>query len=427
VSSLLESVRGLGRDVAMPEGLPARVAVVTATYRSWSNFTPEASVVAKFAVLRARLGPEGYQAEGFSIWDAEAEGRDALARRVTDADVVVGSNLLGSHYRAWDRVVDVEPVMARTADVFLSLYELRGGGSAKGLGLSDLARGALGQQRERSMKGSGLFPAQVLWDDVTLTLTLWELAVRLRAVPVSGRPVSIDDAALAELTGRKARFAARADWAEQAADLVLAYPVERDSQFMLREGSALARGVLFSRAEYAIPARDVPVTNASVRGPAMAWLLAEEDFASAAQVLGSLGPGTQALNIAASWSAHRLLWANFGQSKMPGLAELSLATELGSVRFLVPDGQRSIKALTLAGSSDGVLVLLPDSRALRRVLKSGADPAQTARALAEAGGLSVPIQASAAIAARDAIVRWDAEQVLDTEAWLAAQGASEWV
>jgi hypothetical protein len=43
-----------------------------ATYQPWSNFTPEAGVVAKFAVLRARLGPEGYRAEGFSIWDSEA-------------------------------------------------------------------------------------------------------------------------------------------------------------------------------------------------------------------------------------------------------------------------------------------------------------------------------------------------------------------
>ncbi|MCX4681631.1 hypothetical protein OG413_41250 [Streptomyces sp. NBC_01433] len=424
MSSLLESVRGLGRDVAMPEGLPARVAVVTATYRSWSNFTPETSVVAKFAVLRARLGPEGYQTEGFSIWDAEAEGRRALARRVTDADLVVGSDLLGSHFRAWDRVVDVEPIMGRTADIFLSLYELRGGGSAKGLGLSDLVGEALGHQRERSKEGSGLFPAQVLWDDATLTLTLWEMAVRLRTVSVSGRPVFIDDAALAELTGRKARFTARADWAEHAADLVLDL-VERDSEFMLREGSTLARGALLSRAEYAIPARDVPVTNASARNPAMAWLLAEEDFVSAAQVLGPRGPGTQALDIAASWSAHRLLWANFGQSSMPGLAGLSLSAELGPVRFLVPHGQRSIKALALAGSSDGDLVLVPDSRALRRVLKSGADPAQAVQVLAEAGGLPIPLQASAAIAARDAIVRWDGEQVLDTEAWVAAQAAAE--
>ncbi|MFE9252907.1 hypothetical protein [Streptomyces sp. NPDC007088] len=198
----------------MPEGLPARVAVVTATYRSWFNFTPEAGVVAKFAVLRARLG-----AEGFSIWDVEAEGRDALARRVTDADLIVGGNLLGSHYRAWDHVIDIEPVMARTVDIILSLYELRGGGSATGLGLSDLARGALGRQRRLLKKEAGLFPAQVLWDDATLTLMLWETAVRLRAVQVSGRPVPIDDVALAELTGRKTRFAARADWAAKAADL----------------------------------------------------------------------------------------------------------------------------------------------------------------------------------------------------------------
>ncbi|RNG08226.1 hypothetical protein [Streptomyces botrytidirepellens] len=423
MSSLLESVRGLGRDVAMPDDLPARVAVVTATYQRWSNFPPEASVVAKFAVLRARLGPEGYQAEGFSIWDAEAEGRDALARRVSDADVIVGSNLLGSHYRAWDGAVDIEPFMARTADLFLSLYELRGGGSARGLGLSDLARGALGHRRERSKKGSGHFPAQTLWDDVTLTLTLWEMAVRLRAVPVSGRPVAIDDAALAELTGRKSRFAARADWAEQAADLVLEYPVERDSQFMLREGSTLARGALLSRAEYAIPPLDIPipVTNTSARGPAMAWLLDEEDFVTAAQVLD---PGIGALNITASWTAHRLLWANFGPSKMPGLAELSLSTGLGSARLLVPHGQRSIKALNLASVSDGDLLLLPDSRALRRELKRHADSEQLAQVLAEAGGLTVPVQASAAITARDAMVRWDAEQVLDTETWLAAQAVA---
>ncbi|MGW3929808.1 hypothetical protein ACWECC_17135 [Streptomyces microflavus] len=421
MSSLLESVRGLGRDVAMPDGLPARVAVVTATYRSWSNFTPEASVVAKFAVLRARLGPEGYQTEGFSIWDAEDEGRAALARRVTDADVVIGSNLLGAHYRAWDRVVDVEPVMARTADVFLSMYELRGGGSARGLGLSDLARGVLGHRRERAKKGAGLFPAQVLWDDGTLILTLWEMAVRLRAVPVSGRPVSIDEVALAELIGHRHRFASRADWAEQAAGLVLTYPAERDSQFMLREGSALARGALLSRAEYAVPVRNVPATNASGGGHAMAWLLAEEDFASAAQILSPLVPGSHAPNVDASWTAHRLLWANFGQSMMPGLARLSLATACGSVRILIPHGQRSVDALTLAESSDADLVLLPDSRALRRVLRN-ADPAQ---ALAEAGGLSIPIPASTVTAARDAIVRWDAEQVLDTRAWLAAQTAAQ--
>lgn len=408
----------------MPEGLPARVAVVTATYRSWSNFTPEASVVAKFAVLRARLGPEGYQAEGFSIWDVEAEGRDALARRVTDADLVVGSNLLGSHYRAWDRVIDVEPVMARTVDIILSLYELRGGGSATGLGLSDLARGALGRQRELLKKGAELFPAQVLWDDATLTLMLWEMAVRLRAVQVSGRPVPVDDVALAELTGRKTRFAARADWADQAADLVLAHPEERNSQFMLREGSALARGALFSRAEYTIPARDVPATRTAARGPAMAWLLAEEGFASVAQVLGS---GTDPLNLAASWTAHRLLWPNFGQTTMPGLAELSLATHRGSVRLLVPHGQRSIEVLTLASASDGELVLLPDSRTLRRALKSSDDPAKTAQVLAEAGGLSVPIEASVATTARDAIIRWDAEQTLNIEAWHAAQTAAEWV
>ncbi|MGW6145602.1 hypothetical protein [Streptomyces sp. NPDC055140] len=422
MSSLLESVRGLGRDVAMPEGLPARVAVVTATYRSWSNFTPEASVVAKFAVLRARLGPEGYQADGFSIWDAEAEGRDALIRRVTGADVVIGSNLLGSHYRAWDRVVDIEPVIARTADLVLSLYELRGGGSAEGLGLSDLARGALGHQRN-SKNGSELIPAQMLWDDATLTLMLWEMAVRLRAVRVSRRPVSVDDAAWAELVGRKPRFAAHYDWAEHAANLVLAHPVEHDSQFMLREGSELARGALLSRAEYRILARDVQVTTATVRGPAMAWLLAEGDFAAAAQVLG---PGAQGLNTSASWTAHRLLWANFGKSTLPGIAELALATDLGSVRLLVPHGHRSIRALALASSCDGDLVLLPDSRALRRALKSGADPAETAQAIAEAGELSVPIQASAAITARDAITRWDAEQVLGPEAWLAAQAAAEW-
>ncbi|MFC8023006.1 hypothetical protein [[Kitasatospora] papulosa] len=229
MSSLLESVRGLSRNVVMPGGLPARGAVITATYRSWSAFTPEGSVVAKFAVLRARLGPEGYQAEGFSIWEAEAEGRDALARRVSYADVVVGSNLLGSHYRAWDRVVDIEPVMARTADVFLSLYDLRGGGSAKDLDLSGLARGARGHQRDPSQKDPGLSPAQMLWDDVTSTLTLWEMAVRLRAVPVSGRPVTINDAAFDELTGHKPRFAGRASWAEQAADLLLSYPAVRDS------------------------------------------------------------------------------------------------------------------------------------------------------------------------------------------------------
>ncbi|MET8816532.1 hypothetical protein ABZW47_31605 [Streptomyces sp. NPDC004549] len=424
MSSLLESVRGLGRDVTMPEGLPARVAVVTAAYRSWSNFTPEAGVVAKFAVLRARLGAEGYQAEGFSIWDVEAEGRDALARRVTDADLVVGGNLLGSHYRAWDHVVDVEPVMARTVDIILSLYELRGGGSATGLGLSDLARGALGRQRRLLKKEAGLFPAQVLWDDATLTLMLWETAVRLRAVQVSGRPVPVDDVALAELTGRKTRFAARADWAAQAADLVPARPEERDSHLMLREGSAFAHGAHFSRAEYTIPARDLLATNAAAREPAMAWLLPEEDFASVAQVLGS---GTDPLNLAASWTAHRLLWPNFGQTTMPGLAELSLDTDRGSVRLLVPDGQRSIEVLTLASASDGELVLLPDSRTLRRMLKSGDDPARTARVLAEAGGVSVPIEASIATAARDAIIRWDAEQILDVEAWSAAQTAAEWV
>lgn len=420
MSSLLESVRGLGRGVAMPEGLPARVAVVAATYRSWSNYTPEASGVAKFAVLRARLGPEGYQAEGFSIWDAGAEGRDALARRVTDADIVVGSNLLGSHYRAWDRVVDIEPVLARTADVFLSLYELRGGGSAQGLGLSDLAAGALGHQRERSKTGSGLFPAQVLWDDVTLTLTLWEMAVRLRAVPVSGRPVDIDDAALDELTGRKARFTARGEWLEQAVDLVLAFPVERDDPFMLRKGCAFVSGALFSRAEYAVPDPGISITNRALSG-AMTWLLSERDLATAAQVLV---PG---LDTTASWIAHRLLWTNYGRSKMPGLAELALTTELGSVRILVPDGQRSIDALMLASVSDRALVLLRDSRALRRVLKYGTDPARLAQALDGATGLTVPIRAAEATTARDATVRWDAEQALGSDAWLAAQAATEWV
>ncbi|MFI5864751.1 hypothetical protein [Streptomyces sp. NPDC051546] len=423
MSTLLESVRGLGQDVPMPPGLPDRVAVVTATYQSWSNFRPEASVVGKVAVLRARLGPEGYEAEGFSIWEPEDEGRDGLARRVSGADVVIGSNLLGAHYRAWERVVDVEPVLARTADVFLALYELRGGGSAQGLGLSDLARGALGKRRERSKRGSGLFPAQVLWDDTTLTLALWEMAVRLRTVPVSGRPVTIDEAALAELTGQKGRFATHSAWAEQAEGLILAYPVEHDSQFMLREGSTLARGALLSRAEYAIPAGHVPVPamSASARGAAIALLLGEEDFESAAQVVG---PGLSSLGVTASWRAHRLLWANYGQSKMPGLAELSLTTDQGSLRILVPHGQRSIGALSLAGSSTE-LVLLPDSRALRRLLKSAGELAQIAPVLAEAGGLCVPVLASAAVSARDSLIRWGAEQGLDPEAWLAAQAAAE--
>ncbi|MEU9761719.1 hypothetical protein AB0D98_18635 [Streptomyces sp. NPDC047987] len=252
---------------------------------------------------------------------------------------------------------------------------------------------------------------------MTSTLTLWEMAVRLRAVPVSGRPVTIDDAAFDELTGRKPRFAGRAGWAEQAADLVLPYPAECDSQF--REGSPFARDALLSRAEYPIPGREVMST--SEHGPAMAWLLAAEDFASAAQVLG---PVPDALNATASWKAHRLLWANYGQSRMPGLAELSIANDLGSVRFLVPHGQRSIAALTLASISDGDLVLLPDSRALRRALKSGADPEQTSQVLAEAGGLPVPIRAASALTARDAIVRWDAEQALTLEEWLAAQGTA---
>ncbi|MFE9252908.1 hypothetical protein [Streptomyces sp. NPDC007088] len=156
----------------------------------------------------------------------------------------------------------------------------------------------------------------------------------------------------------------------------------------------------------------------------MAWLLPEEDFASMAQVLGS---GTDPLNLAASWTAHRLLWPNFGQTTMPGLAELSLDTDRGSVRLLVPDGQRSIEVLTLASASDGELVLLPDSRTLRRMLKSSDDPARTAQVLAESGGLSVPIEASIATTARDAIIRWDAEQTLDVEAWRAAQTAAEWV
>jgi hypothetical protein len=226
MGSLLESVRGLGCGVARPEGLPTRVAVVTATYRSWSKVAPEDSVVAKFAVLRARLGSEGYQSEGFSIWDAEDEGRDAIARRVTDAGVVVGSNLLGWHYRSWDRVADVAPLIPRTADVLLSLYELRGGGSAAGLGLSDLSSGALGKRRERSEEGSRRFPAQALWDDTTLILTLWETAVRLQVIHVAGLRVRIDDAALAELMGHKARFASHEDWARQAADLVC--PGQRD-------------------------------------------------------------------------------------------------------------------------------------------------------------------------------------------------------
>jgi hypothetical protein len=121
--------------------------------------------------------------------------------------------------------------------------------------------------------------------------------------------------ALAELTGGKGRFAARADWAEQAADLVLAYPVERDSQFMLREGSTLARGALLSRAAYAIPALDIPVTNTSVRGPAMAWLLAEEDFASAAQVLDR-GIGT--LNVTASWTPIACCGRTSDRARCPG-------------------------------------------------------------------------------------------------------------
>jgi hypothetical protein len=179
--------------------------------------------------------------------------------------------------------------------------------------------------------------AQVLWDDVTLTLMLWEMAVRLRAVPVSGRPVTIDNANSGELTGRKGRFAARADWAEQAADLVLAYPVERDSQFMLREGSTLARGALLSRAEYAF----LPWTSRS-RTPRCA---ARHVLAAGRGGLRLCGPGAGPRDRHAQHhclvDAHRLLWANFGQSKMPGLAERSLATDLGSARLLVTHGQRS--------------------------------------------------------------------------------------
>jgi hypothetical protein len=59
------------------------------------------------------------------------------------------------------------------------------------------------------------------------------------------------------------------------------------------------------------------------------------------------------------------------------------------------------------------------------VWKSDADSEQTAQVPAEAGGLAVPVQASAAITTRDAMVRWDAEQVLDTEAWLVAQTAAQ--
>jgi hypothetical protein len=91
--------------------------------------------------------------------------------------------------------------------------------------------------------------------------------------------------------------------------------VERDSQFMLREGSTSARGALLSRAEYAIPALDIPVTNTSVRGPAMAWLLAEEDFASAAQVLD---PGIGTLSITASWTPIACCGRTSDRARCPG-------------------------------------------------------------------------------------------------------------
>lgn len=108
---------------------------------------------------------------------------------------------------------------------------------------------------------------------------------------------------------------------------------------------------------------------------------------------------------------------------MPGLAELSLATDLGSLRLPVPHGQRSIEPLSLSGIS-AELVLLPGSRPLRTVLQPNTKSVQVAQVLAEAGGLSVPVPAAAAVTARDAIVRWDAEQNLDLEAWLAAQSAT---
>lgn len=241
MGSLLESVRGIGRDASMPKDLPARVAVVTSTYRSRPTLAHAECVVVTFAVLRARLRTEGYQAEGFSTWDAEAEGRDALTRRVIDADLVVGSDLLGSHYRVWDRVVDIDPVMARTADIFLSLYGPHRERSARRSGSSDLTRGALGHPRGPSSAArAGRSPSQALWDDVTLTLTLWERAVRLRAVPVSGGSLQVDDVAMGELTGRGPRFHTRGDWADHVGHLDVAPAEEGGGQSTLREGSEVA-------------------------------------------------------------------------------------------------------------------------------------------------------------------------------------------
>jgi hypothetical protein len=60
----------------------------------------------------------------------------------------------------------------------------------------------------------------------------------------------------------------------------------------------------------------------------------------------------------------------------------------------------------VVSGGDGGLVLLPDSRALRRVLNNGADPGQV---LQGSPGLRVPTRAAAASTARDAIARWDAE------------------
>jgi hypothetical protein len=61
----------------------------------------------------------------------------------------------------------------------------------------------------------------------------------------------------------------------------------------------------------------------------MAWLLAEEDFALHPWCWPP-GPGT--LNVTASWRALALS-ANFGQSKVPGLAELYLVADLGPPGF----------------------------------------------------------------------------------------------
>ena len=146
-------------------------------------------------------------------------------------------------------------------------------------------------------------------------------------------------------------------------------------------------------------------------------LLSETDLATAVEALGP------SQDLAVVWSAQRLLWANYGRDKMPGIARLSVTSPEGGLRIVIPDGQRSLNALKLASIYEDGLLLLPDSPAMRRDLTAVASPQQVGTLLGRSQGLGILMEPYLARPARDALVRWHTERAMDTRTWTAAQSA----